>query len=324
LSRSNGTVLMLAAADDGEAEYVGDELAIRGIDVARLDTAWFPAAVAVSAELGASGWLGRITAADSVIDLADLVAIFYRQPPPFTFPTELTESERRFATVEARFGLGGLLASLPVRWVPAAPGRVADAEYKPVQLATAARSGLPVPDTLLSNWPEAARAFAKAQPDGAVYKAIMHKVIADDGDLKLIYTSPVLPDEIDDRASVTMHQFQTNLAAVKTYDVRLVATRRGQVAVAIRTDDPDGMQDFRAAYDALTYQVIDVPDAVVAGCRSYLRALDLRLGVFDFCVTPAGWHFLECGPGALWAWIQEATGAPIASLVVDALMEDAP
>jgi hypothetical protein len=50
-----------------------------------------------------------------LIQLADLSAMFYRQPRLFPFPVHLTGSERRFATVEARFGVGGLLASLPVR-----------------------------------------------------------------------------------------------------------------------------------------------------------------------------------------------------------------
>jgi len=107
----------------------------------------------------------------------------------------------------------------------------------------------------------------------------------------------------------------------KTHDVRVVATKGGRIhAVAIRTQDPRARQDFRTAYDALTYEITAVPDRVASSCRTYLRTLGLEMGVFDFAVTDDGtWWFLECGPGAQWAWLQEETGAPIADAVADTL-----
>jgi hypothetical protein len=174
---------------------------------------------------------------------------------------------------------------------------------------------------MLGNAPDAIRAFTKTQQGGTVYKAIMHKTISDDGTVKLIYTSPVGDaDTIDERVTLTMHQFQANLAHAKLFDARLIATRKGHTAIAIRTDDPDARQDFRVRYDALTYDLVDVPAKVAAGCLRYMLALDLHLGVFDFSVTEQGWYFLESGPGAQWAWLQEATGAPIAALIAAALL----
>lgn len=60
--------------------------------------------------------------------------------------------------MEATFGVGGVLGSLDVRWGNH-PNRAA-ASYKPVQLATAARCGLDVPTTLITNTREAATRFA--------------------------------------------------------------------------------------------------------------------------------------------------------------------
>ncbi len=56
----------------------------------------------------------------------------------------MSEGERRFAAIESRFGLGGLLVSLPVRWV-LHPSAVADAEYRIRQMAAAAQCGLLLP-----------------------------------------------------------------------------------------------------------------------------------------------------------------------------------
>lgn len=311
------TVLMLAEPDDGEASYVAQVLSTRGVPVVWFDTAWFPGRASVTACLDSDGWRGEITGPDGVVRLDEVAAIYYRQSQPFTFPATLSEPEQRFATVEARFGFGGLFMSLPARWV-SHPARIADAEYRPLQMATAARCGFTTPASLITNRPTDAHDFTSTG-NGAVYKATMHKVISEADHLKLIYTTPVDPATIDDRIATTLHLFQANVP--KTHDVRVIATGAGHLyAIAISTDDPAARQDFRTGYDTLTYQTTDVPPDLARSCHAYLETLGLQLGVFDFSVTDDGtWWFLECGPGSQWAWLQEATGAPIADAIADTI-----
>ncbi len=313
------TVLMLAEQDDGEAVYVSHALEARGVRVAWFDTAWFPAQASVSARLGRDGWQGEITTPDGVIRLEEVTAVYYRQSQPFSFPETMSEPERKFATVEARFGFGGLLMSLPAHWV-SHPARLADAEYRPLQMATAVRCGFTIPTSLLTNHPGDARDFGRSgSGDGIVYKATMHKLISEADKVKLIYTTPVDPATIDDRVATTLHLFQANVP--KTHDVRVVVTGNREVhAIAIRTDDPAARQDFRIRYDTLTYEITSVPADVADSCHAYLKALGLELGVFDFAVTDDGaWWFLECGPGSQWAWLEAETGAPIADAIADTL-----
>ncbi|GGU97049.1 ATP-grasp ribosomal peptide maturase [Actinomadura cremea] len=311
-------VLILAEQDDAEAGYVSDALVVRGARVAWFDTAWFPVRADLTVRLGEDGWCGAIGGPDEAVRLDDVMSVYYRQSQPFSFPETLSEPERRFATVEARFGFGGLFMSLPARWV-SHPARLADAEYRPLQMAAAARCGFRVPESIITNRPDAARDFARSG-SGVVYKATMHKLISEDDRVKLIYTTPVSADAIDDRVATTLHLFQTNVP--KSYDVRVAATGSGHVhGVAIRTDDPSGRQDFRVAYGSLTYEVTDVPCDVARACHAYLRVLGLELGVFDFAVTGDGaWWFLECGPGSQWAWLEDETGAPIANSIADTLL----
>ncbi|WP_017558286.1 MvdC/MvdD family ATP grasp protein [Nocardiopsis baichengensis] len=311
---------MLAERDDGEANLVGRRLSARGVETLRFDTAWFPHRARLAVELGPSGWEGTIHTPEGPIDPADIGAVYYRQPRPFEPAAGLSEAEARFASTEARFGLGGVLASLDAHWVPGTPGQVADAEYKPLQLATAARCGLSVPPTTVTNDPAAARAFTAEQEDGAVYKALVHKLIADSGEPRLIYTSPVAPEEIDEGVAATAHQFQADLTGKKAADARLLATRRGCAAVAIRAEHPEARRDFRLDYAALDYAPIEVPARVAEGCTRYLSVLGLAAGVFDFCVTDLDWFFLECGPGAQWGWLQEATGVALSDLIAEELM----
>lgn len=311
-------VLILANEDDGEAALIAEEVEARGHRPVWLDTAWFPINATLTAKIDDSGWRGILRTPHGRIDLNKITAAYYGQPQPFTFAPEMSESEQRFATIEMRFGLGGLLTSLPVRWV-SHPSAVADAEYRIRQMAVANRCGLLLPPSLITSDPDAARRFIEEQDTGAVYKTIMHKIISDAGGVKLIYTTPVDPASLDERITLAPHLFQQNIS--KAFDARVVATSAGAcLGVAIHSSDPEGRQDWRTRYDTLTYETVDVPTEVAAGCRRCLSDLRIELGVFDFSVGAAGtWWFLEANPAGRWAWLQAATGLPITEAITDLL-----
>jgi glutathione synthase/RimK-type ligase-like ATP-grasp enzyme len=51
-----------------------------------------------------------------------------------------------------------------------------------------------------------------------------------------------------------------------------------------------------------------------------MTALGLRFGALDFLLTPDDeWVFLEINPNGQWAFIEQATGLPIAAAIADAL-----
>ncbi len=69
------------------------------------------------ARIGRDGrWRGALFAEHRTVELEDIGAIWYRDPAAFDFPDTLTEAERAYAHREARLGLGGVLAALPVLW----------------------------------------------------------------------------------------------------------------------------------------------------------------------------------------------------------------
>ncbi|MFW5415569.1 hypothetical protein J0910_02795 [Nocardiopsis sp. CNT-189] len=313
----DGRVLVLADTGDGEARRVARALRERGREPAWLDLSWFPRRAEVSARLGPRGWEGRIGTPEGCIGLEEVGAVFYRHLAPFDPPASLSPPERRFAEVEARFGIGGVLASLPVRWV-SRPSAVADAEYKPFQLAAAARAGFAVPATWTGNHPARAAAFVSGQPEGAVYKAIMHKAFSEEGAVKTVYTAPVEAEEIDERIAVTMHQLQQRVRGAR--DVRALVTAYGSEAVEIGYADGHPRLDYRAHYGALAYRRTRLDPGTERCCRRLLWTLGLRLGVFDLARTPEGrFLFYEVNPAGQWAWLEEETGAPMAGLVADEL-----
>ena len=132
-----------------------------------METSEFPERLSVAAELTGSQWSGRLATARLCLDLSAVSGIYYRRPTSFEFHQRLSESERRRATVQARLGLGGLLASLQP-WLNH-PHQIGYSEFKPVQLRAAVACGLRVPRTVVTNDPGVARAFV-TDVGRAVYK----------------------------------------------------------------------------------------------------------------------------------------------------------
>lgn len=172
---SGGTVLVITADNDATASLVTAAGEARGGRVRRFDTKDFPKRVRLDAELGPRRWRGTLATPGGVFDLADVTAVYVRRPTAFDLPDHLSRSELRHAGLEARYGLGGLLASLPVRWCNH-PAASADSSYKPRQLADFRAAGLDVPDTLLTNNADAVRRFA-AEHSRIVCKPIATAVL---------------------------------------------------------------------------------------------------------------------------------------------------
>ncbi|MEU1945080.1 hypothetical protein ACFW95_06625 [Streptomyces sp. NPDC059474] len=89
------------------------------------------------------------------------------------------------------------------------PQRNALAALPPVTLATAVRSGLSVPRTLITNDPVEASEFVSALPGQvAAYKALGTTHPSDHEDRpQALWTTQVRPAEIDDSVRRTAHQY---------------------------------------------------------------------------------------------------------------------
>ncbi|CRK60673.1 Glutathione synthase/Ribosomal protein S6 modification enzyme (glutaminyl transferase) [Alloactinosynnema sp. L-07] len=313
------TVLVLSSADDPTAGAVVAELSRRSAPVVRMDLGDFPAAMTIRTELDGRCWRGELTGSPRRVDLADVRSIYYRRPTRFAFPDELSDADRVFATEEARLGLGGVLAAMDVLWVND-PIRVASAEYKPLQLAVAARCGLMTPATLITNDHRAVIDFASAQPGPIVCKALSPIAHSEDGDIRITFTTVIDPLTIDkDAVAVTAHLFQAWVP--KDHEVRVTMVGGTAFAVAIDATSDAARVDWRSDYDALVYTPTKVPEPVLDGISRYLGTLGLSYGAFDFIVKPNGeWVFLECNPAGQWLWLERLTELPIAAAFADVLI----
>ncbi|MFH9953569.1 ATP-grasp ribosomal peptide maturase [Streptomyces roseolus] len=307
-----GPVLVVTMIDDPTADLVTSELHDRGVLVVRLDSGDFPATLSFAATLTPHGIAGTLTTPTRTADLAKVRSLYYRRPSGFAF-THLDERDARFATTQARYGLGGVLASLPGCLYVNHPHRIGDAEFKPSGLAAAVRCGFHVPRTLVTSDPDATRSFIETHGP-VIYKPLSTPLYRRDGVSCTVEVAEVTADQVDERVAGTAHLFQSRVD--KVADVRVTVIGRKVFSVRIDSD----LLDWRTDYGRLTYTVVEAPPGITGALHRYLDHFGLVFGAFDFAVDRTGaWWFLECNPSGQWAWMEPETGLPMVAAMADLL-----
>lgn len=314
------TVLVLTRPMDATADLVIAELAARSVPVCRLDPRDFPEAMTMAAGIGPERptWWGTLRGQHRDVDLGDIRSVYYRRPGTHRLHPDMSDQDARWAQAEARAGFGGLLYSLPCPWVNH-PHHNARAALPPVALATAARCGLSVPRTLITNDPTEAREFVSALPGQvAAYKALGTTHPSDHDDRpQALWTSQVRPAEIDGSVRRTAHQFQEWVD--KAYEVRLTAVGRSLFAAEIHAGSPASRLDFRADYDSLIYKPCQVPERIARGVHMLTFMFGLQYVALDFLVNPDGaWYLIDVNPNGQWGFIPDLR-EPITRALADLL-----
>lgn len=311
---SPGSVLVVAEELDATADLVVAALAEREVPVIRFDLADFPQHITLAAtHTGhAAGWQGTLRAtAGRSTRLEEVRAVYYRRPGLPRLSPAVAEEYRDWARAQALVGMVQVLSSLPVEWMHH-PDLYRAAAHKPGQLAAAATAGLSVPRTLITNSLPEARAWARTIGGPLACKPITA------GAITLPHRRPTLlptrrigADDLDDTLELTCHLLQEWVETA--YEVRLTVVGDTMFPVAIHAHSDAARTDWRADYDALTYEPTVLPVPVAAAVRRLMAHYQLNYGAIDFGVTPDGrWRFYEINPAGQWQFIAAATGLPIA------------
>lgn len=315
------TVLIVSQELDATADGVVLALGDRGVPVFRIDRAWFPQRLTLEAELRGCQWTGCLRTRERCVELADIRSIWYRWRSKFVLSPQLSPQDRQHAEREACTGFDGVVCSLDTRHVNH-PYRVA-ALPKPAELLLAARCGLDVPRTVISNSSSQVRAFANGSHDVA-RKLFSCHVVDDTGRSTVGHTRLITDDDLTelDRIALTAHQVQYYVD--KLMDVRVVVVGDRIFPVAIHSLSEAARIDFRTDYRALRHEVIELPVPVAQGIRRFMAESGLLMASMDFSVGRDGrYYFLESNPaGGQYGWLEAKTGVRLTEAVADLLAQD--
>ncbi|MFI8192611.1 ATP-grasp ribosomal peptide maturase [Streptomyces sp. NPDC085946] len=311
------TVLILTCEEDVTADLVVVELHASGVPVVRLDPADLTGGVALSGEYVHGSFRGHLSAGGRLVSITGLRSVWVRRPG---VPAARAAQPSAWLTEEASQALYGMLRGSDARWMNH-PDAARRARHKPWQLRLAQRCGLPVPATLITTFPRAAREFAERYPD-LVVKPVSGAHPQDPP--RAVPTSRVAPDA--DFSAVAYGPTLLQRRIAKAADVRLTAVGEQLLAARKATApdaDPDEV-DVRFAASGAPWRPAGVPPRVAAAVRAYVREAGLAYGAFDFAEDADGtWWFLECNQSGQFGFVEVETGQPIARAIAEWLAHPA-
>ncbi len=252
------------------------------------------------------------------ICLNDVSAVWYRRPVSPVVDGDLSPLRAQWAQGEAREALMGVWRNLDALWVNH-PDRNRVAESKMLQLRVASELGFDTPDSVVTNSGDEEAKFLEMHSAGAICKPLFDGRVPVDEQEQLFFTSTVESGSVSiaDLGSEP-YLFQNRIA--KSYDVR--ATVIGDEVFAVRIasqDTADTTIDWRRGYPSqLAHTPFELPDETAVRCISLCRHFGLAFGAIDLAERPdGGFTFFEINPNGQWVWVEQMTGLPLRSRMVN-------
>lgn len=324
-STSPDAVLLLThSADFYTIDLVAEALKRRGARPFRLNTERFPAHVKLSARLGNDRAAHLITDEGAPLSADEVRAVWARKLWTPRMEDDLAERFREMCVRESVAAFEGFLDALHgARWVNDIQ-RERAAENKQRQLRVAARAGLRIPRTLVTNDPAAARHFFDETEGRMVAKLLRPLTVSMNADADFVYTSRVSAEDLA-HADTLRHSpmvFQELIPKARELRVAWVDGRAFTGALDA-SGTSGGQTDWRrAAPEECSWQTSELPAEVARGLRSLMSELGLVFGAVDLIYTPAGEHvFLEVNPGGEWGMLERDLNLPIADAIARALLK---
>ncbi len=310
------TVLILTSEEDVTADMVVLRLGEAGVPVVRLDPADLTNGVALSGEYAQGACRGHLSVGGRLVSINGLRSVWVRRPG---VPAARAAQPSAWLTEESSQALYGMLRCSDARWMNH-PDAARRARHKPWQLHLAQRSGLPVPATLVTTFPQAAREFAERFPDLVVKpvsgahpqeppRAVPTSRVAPDTDFTAVAFGPTLLQRRDPQAGRHPAHRRRRHPAGRPQARRSgrPSGRRGR-ALRPRRSLPGCPRTCRRA---------------VEGVLRYMTGAELAYGAFDFAEDSDGiWWFLECNQSGQFGFVEMDTGQPIAATIADWLAGD--
>jgi glutathione synthase/RimK-type ligase-like ATP-grasp enzyme len=220
---------------------------------------------------------------------------------------------RRLVVSEMEAALeGSVLALQPNLWINH-PFANKNTRNKVLQLRVAAGLGFEVPETVVTSEPSRIRRCFELWGGQMVAKLVGGQLVGRSIDEQfVIHTTKLTVSDIEDDASLSATPALYQRLVQKAYDVRVTVIGDRVVSCRIGSQArQESTVDWRAAgFRSLEHEV----------CRAIVKRYGLHMAGIDLVQRGDGSYvFLEINAAGQWRWIEEMTGAPIASEIAQQL-----
>lgn len=298
-------ILLLTNSSDATSDYLEGEIASAGIELVRYDTD----KDLQKTQFSYSNNHMLMQWRNVELRPEDVSHVVYRRPKPFLPNISGDKFQVQHVGDEWAEVWESFLAEIPFGLWINHPSRNFESSHKIEQLSRAKKSGLQVPQTIVTSIPGLALDFFRQFAKGVIVKPLASGYIERDApeDDTIIYTRAFQEDDIKiiDRIKSCPVMFQERID--KSIDVRLTALDGQMVAVGLKAYDVRGEQrlDIRRYNMAdVVYEEIEIPLEVQAKVKTLINSYDIRFAAIDFAIDIKGeWIFFEINPNGQWAWM---------------------
>jgi hypothetical protein len=307
--------MIISYPEDAHAQAVIKSLRAHDQEPLLLNLSRFPALSKIQLHYGGDNRMLFEDSSRDPIDLHTCRSVWWRRPQPFGIPADVRNPvHRTFAIGEAQEVFGGVWGLLKARWVND-PYRDDLAHRKTFQLRVAQEAGLSIPNTLVTNDPEAAHDFIERQgSSNTVYKTFSGTPLAW-RETRLVGAEEIEKLDLVRIAPVLFQQY------VEGVDIRVTVVGDQIFPAAIDTSRGDYPVDFRMNYDAIKIEPTELPDSVRQRILNLMGCLGLVYGAIDFKRTRDDQYvFLEVNPAGQWLFVEHRTQQPITEALADKLI----
>ncbi len=311
----DAVLLLTHSGDFYTIDLVSQALARRGVRPIRFNTDLFPSSIKLSAHL--------ITETGEQISPAEVRAVWARKIWSPRMAEDLDERYRAMCVEESMAALEGFLDTLhDARWVNDLQRQRA-AENKQRQLRLAARAGLRVPRTLVTNDLTAAREFF-AETDGQTVAKLLRPItVGMDASKPFVYTNRVREEDLVGAETLRHSPMVFQELIPKALELRVAWVAGEAFAGALDVSGTSrGQTDWRrVAPEECSWQPAQLPGDVARCLDALMSELGLVFGAVDLICTPSGEYvFLEVNPGGEWGMLERDLRLPISEAIADALL----
>ena len=295
-------LLIVTNSTDATADFAESQFAAQQLPYRRIDTDEYPHRVRLTVSPD-----GAVLETDRQrLDLSEVRAVWWRRPiPPQIHGRD--HAVALWAAEEARLALDGALRSVSAHWVNH-PDANRVAQDKIAQLRRAAQLGFAVPDWVLTNSTGVASEFLAGHADGVVAKPLGAGRL---DDRRTFWTSKI--DGADARL-LGAEPYLLQRFVSRRADVRVTVVGEEVFAVSIDASvHPEADVDWRRAGRRAHHEVLDLDEATRRFCLVLAESFGLSFAALDFAFDGEQLWFLEVNPNGQWAWLEVATGVPIAA-----------
>ncbi|MCU7614903.1 MvdD family ATP-grasp ribosomal peptide maturase [Chryseobacterium sp. GMJ5] len=322
-------VIITHTEDNFSIDKVTEYIIKNGFEVVRFDVDLYPLTNKLSTIFQDGKWMSFLENEEGKIRIDDVAAVWYRRA--YNIGSGLKEElEPKFfgaAMGEIRNTLFGFLESLDC-YSLGKPSVYRRLDSKEEQLKIAHKLGLTVPETCITNNPEAAKQFilkhksvvAKMQTGFAIYE---------DGVENVVFTNVIEEDNIDqlDNLLYCPMQFQKKIEKKKELRVTVV----GQDIFTFEIDSQQSEEskvDWRKDGVNLLQKWVqtELPAEVEGKLRQLLDVYHVDYGAIDIIVSLENdYYFIEINAAGEFFWLDNLTDNNIISKsIADVLCDKAP